>query len=587
MNTREFAVYNIANVEKWEAEVLGIPGEISQLEQQRVSLLPTLNSLSSQASSLNSQIASLNSQISALEARQMLDSVGHVADAMHDSHHHHHGHHDHHGHYGVGMHTQGHSAFSSHHHHYDHHHHSGIGTVGHAIVDASVSLELSRLRSERAALYVRYNPIREQLNTVQSNHDALQANIRSKQHRLDLLRDTHIPNARAFLGDLFTDTKNLVQNKIENFKKQFENYIKNHPLDNQPVDTRRALYRIQDKLNLIAPKKLPENTNFQYPDIHLYPQDVFNVEEWQKKYAILTGFIAAMIEDMRKTQKDRQFIEFLEARLFEMHIEEEGYLPDNANTNKKCKQHFDEFAEPNALLYKMTNEDFLCREETDYEIAIKAFSDLANSGNTPLHKLGQWLIQAIKEDVEADNNKKMHDRANEGPNYNRYERIASLGCEVLDPNVSNSKKQSAMSELLGFVNKLNGASSTKRKVFGCFLGFVGLSLLIGSVLLFPPFGPLAAMVGGGLLTQGLLILGATFGLVSVIGGGTMFHFGRERATAKTTHDFVHQGAKAVATPGFFVPTTEKPVTPPQTMPEPSAPMQEEADAYLQYSYMRR
>lgn len=352
---------------------------------------------------------------------------------------------------------------------------------------------------------------------------------------LDL--QSELDKVNQFLQTLVDNPQVLVDEKHQYLTTAFANYTQFNPI--QSETTRLILTSIQEKLDAI--KNTNENINSVgkkefFTDAKTTPQQ----NQALFKYALFTGFIADLIMQVREKKEEKEeddFLPFLKDLLKEMHIAENGDLPEPRKLQMSCEELFLLFADLHPELYKVRVET-LSHLEDEYKKEKDIFTNLF-SLHPELNKVGKELYHSIIKDLKNKNKMEL------AKLYPSYARIFREGAIILDPIKKLEEKQIAIKNLLEIAENLPTTSSAKLKVAGALVAFIGLAVAVTSVLLFPPLAPFGALLGATLLVKGLLIAGAVTGVALTGIGATLFYFGCDRGVHAKTVNYAEKSRNKI------------------------------------------
>jgi hypothetical protein len=272
------------------------------------------------------------------------------------------------------------------------------------------------------------------------------------------------------------------------------------------------LYRIQDQVDAILNARAENELTEQ--------------RLWQWRFALLNGYLWSVWNNLKAN--DEVLAREVENILQEMHIAEDGALPDNMAIGQSGNQLFMRFKPANPL-YNVTETELEAIEKDTY---LQARGALENTvGQDPLDVDLKTKATLILDKTQED--KLLAEKPK--PDYKLHAKILSKTHAVItqpaDPVILN--------EYAELANHVQGKPSLLKKVGGVMLGILGVAILVGSTIaLIASFGASAplncvtGLIGTSMLTKGLAGAGIGLGVIGLPGGLGLFGNGMRKGLSK-------------------------------------------------------
>lgn len=463
-------VYNAANIQAWNAEILALK---SQIQQERLVVAEhnqALNPLQAALQITQGKIQTVQAQLSVYELRNAQDQSYH----WHQAHHHHHGHPEH-----------------------PHYHSSFLHTVS----DIFSAFELARLRNELSdqqnearRIEGKIRPYLEQI----TQHLNL---INQAEQRLSWL-NLHSNNGQAFLHKLKTKPDELVKPLKRKLSQSFHDYDDKH-LEGLSAQVRICLLSLKDRLAYLSPA----------------PEEAAR-HELQKNYLQVYALIQDMQSKVEREGQDPQFNQLLKSLIEESHLGED--LPDELATQQSMAEHYQSLIQQNQSLFALSETELTQLEQSQYQQLQKQLQ-----ATHPANKsLATKITNAAK---SLDEMLSTQQKAGLAIDYRFYNLILI----DLNKIASNSQDNKALNHLNKLTNLAAGKPNVSKQLVGALITVLALALIAASIgCLVATFGgsSFASSFGMALglsLLQSKITLGLSASFASLAGiGMTIWGLGK-------------------------------------------------------------
>lgn len=263
---------------------------------------------------------------------------------------------------------------------------------------------------------------------------------------------------------------------------------------------------------------------------------------WRQHFACLNGFLFDLkrLYCLDNSKASQSFINLLNTLLEDMHIPEEGDLPDHLATGLSTHRQFRLLKEEYKEIFAMTPEVLLEFEEKKFQAEHDRLQNFIRNGNQHTHKQAAKLLSAIDEYI-------LERKRKPGPviykDYTRLMQQATNIYEALEDKTWNEKTDIDFKHFSESASEMPGKTSTGRRVTGAILGTIGLVLLTTSVTVAAiSFGGFAVpsllgiAISGTLIIKAAALLGIATGASLSAGGWSLFHQGRQKGLAHTVEE---------------------------------------------------
>ncbi|ASQ46331.1 hypothetical protein [Legionella clemsonensis] len=466
----ENVIYSQEAIKLWSEELPHLESRIAEEEQVIKSEKLQLTRLNEQLNHLKSQIANLQTLISIQEDLQ---------------HHHHH------------------SPFP-------HHHHHTFNTVVTVNVDTISSL--ITLRTDLANLRLNKNRLLDDLASHKQQITRSRKEIAQAEARISWIKN-HTVKAQHFLKILRENPVTLVQSLQEKILKKFFDYEYNHPAGLSPR-VRICLLAIHAKLEQLCTPAV--NPSRLYPDL-----EANSSQSVQISYLRLCGFIWEMYWQVKHEERNEEFTNLLIELINELHIDEDGDLPDDLRSGKTADAHFQEIKNEGGFLADLTNPALLMLESTIVKQKLHTLRNYLTPQNS-VHASMAYALQLIEDEIA------LKKEENETIDYHFYTAVMDDFLRILNPQTHH--------EAVKYLGKLaeyaSGTPSLGKKIGGALLMVAGLAILTASIVgLAATFGGSSFFSACGIalglsLLQFEVAFGSLFAISAVAGCGLTF-FGNQ------------------------------------------------------------
>ncbi|WP_141676697.1 hypothetical protein [Legionella jamestowniensis] len=467
-------IYSQTNIDQWNEKLPALENEITVEEE-------SINSAKSQLRPLNRSLDHLQIQIDGVEAEIFL--LQRAQQQRQHSHHHH-----------------------SVHFPLTHHHHN----------DGDSAETISRLQTQLAHFNLTRQSLRRDIASQEVLIKASEESIQNAQQKCNWIKE-HTKKAQQFLQTLKEQPDLLVKSLHDRIFQKFFDYEYNHPAGLSPR-VRFCLLNFPAKLQELAPVVTPNN----FPD-----SKEFDFKKYtQINYLRLCGFIWEMYSQVKKEGTDEKFTDLLIELINELHIDENGDLPDELHSGSTAKVHFQDIKNQVHVLSDLTDKELLTLESTIFKTKLEELHTYLPPKDN-VHASIAHATQLIEDEVTQKT------QQNEAIDYHFY--IAALDDFLIlqkKPQLQNMDV-SVVAHLDLLAKHASGAPSLGKKIGGALLMVAGLFLLTVSIAtLVATFGSSSFFSATGIVMGGMLATTAVTGGAFTFFGGRLVNQGRQQGLSK-------------------------------------------------------
>lgn len=365
-------------------------------------------------------------------------------------------------------------------------------------------------------------------------------------------REQDISNARDFLRAMKNNPEDLFESKLALVFDVLQKLDGETDQADEALD--HTFAKLSHKKNMLACAKFVPNTRFpryvtrHYDDVYAHLEELNHkyrrqnlqtkddIEEerklWRLRYAFLNGFLSDLYEQHYRNKASETLRAAIITLLKEMHIQENGDLPNEFRLGASTYAQFRRLKEEYREIFNLSAEEMQAYAEKQFDDAKSALGSYAQVGHALPHKNAAKLIDAIT--LEIAKCQTTHKKIP----YKELTRVMTYTYDIyhaLDRNEWTEKNDDDVEHLLKIATTLPGKTSNGKRITGAILATIGVALMSASVAtLVVTFGGLtmpslvSVAFSSTLIAKGAAMVGGLSGIGFTIAGFSLFHQGRQQ-----------------------------------------------------------